>query len=120
VDDFLDRGAAKLKELALEDAQEKKKKKKSRGGGEAEGGGVAGDIAKTPQAHGADSENGVALLKAHPQGTRVMHPKRGLGTVGAPDSTNKRDKQILVIFDSGEKHRYSDESAKKLRVVSDR
>ena len=92
--------AAMIKGLTLDDGEAKKKKK-----------------SHSPRALGADSEPVIPLLKSHPQGTRVQHPKRGLGTVGALDLREKRSKQITVVFDTGDTHHYSDESAKKIRVV---
>ena len=48
-------------------------------------------------------------------GARVEHPERGLGTVEEIDMDDARQKPCRVVYDSGEVHQYSRESAIKLR-----
>ena len=50
-------------------------------------------------------------------GLQVAHPVRGIGKIVDIDWDDDRDKPYVVLFDGGETHHYSEESATKLKPV---
>ncbi len=49
-------------------------------------------------------------------GTRIVHPVRGPGLVTMVVDDDPRDHPVHVLFDSGEEHHYTKQSACKLEV----